>query len=375
VTKHVRVAPGALIVGKPLPWTVFDSDGHVLLRQGYVIQNEMQLERLFKQGLFQPRVMDAEETDPESLEDTRARNPFVDYPSLLRALETTLTTITERQPLARKRLNGLARLIDRICQEAPDPCIALVHLYSVQPTANEQTLFYAIICHFVSVQLGLEENRRLVLMGAALTANIALLPFLDQLNNSSRGLSTKQRDVIRRHPLLSINALEEAGIDNPRLLEIIEHHHERHDGSGYPHGLSDDRIIFEARVLALAEAYTAMITRRGYRERFNVGQAMQSIRDTFRDQPRPAIYKALLNSLTIYPPGSLVRLFNNEIAVITHRSGAYGSHMAQAVIASDGQVYAEAKKRDCSLLDFNIRAVEDVTILPSMDFSQLWGFE
>lgn len=373
MSNHVRVAPGVLIVGKPLPWTVYDADGNVLLRQGYVIQSDMQLEQLFERGLFQPREMELR-TEPEIVEDVRARNPFTDYPGLLSALETTLRSISDREPSARKRLAGLARLIDRICLEAPDPCLALVHLYAVEPTAAEQTLFYAIICHFTACQLTLTEDKRLVLIGAALTANLALQPFLDKLNNSRRRLSDEQRLVIRKHPLLSVKALEEAGIDNPQLLRIIEQHHESHDGSGYPAGLKDDQILVEARILALAERYTAMITRRAYRERFSVDKAMRAIHEGLRDQPRPEIYKALLAALTPYPPGCLVRLANNEVAVVTHRPTRLGDHTAQAIVGPTGNRYMGGFKRDCSMLEFNIRAVEDMDVLPSMDFGLLWGF-
>ncbi|WP_404366659.1 HD-GYP domain-containing protein [Marinobacter sp.] len=373
MSKHVRVAPGALIVGKPLPWTVYDSEGQVLLRQGYVIQNEMQLEQLFERGLFQPREI-GREAAPGVVGDDRDRNPFTDYPMLLQSLEAVLKAINSKDPSALKRLTGLTRLLDRICQEAPDPCLALVHLYSVEPTAYEQTLFYAIICHFVAEQLKLDEKRRVLLMGAALTANLALLPFLDKLNSSRKRLSEEQRLVIRKHPLLSTKALEEAGIGNPRLLKIIEQHHEHHDGSGYPAGLRDEDILTEARILALAERYTAMITQRAYRERLSVAEAMEAIHEAFRDQPRPEIYRALLKALTRYPPGSLVRLANNEVAVVVHRPVRHRDHIVQAIIGPTGNRYMGAFKRDCGLLEFNIRALEDVDVLPPMDFGLFWGF-
>jgi len=46
----IRIAPGALTIGKPLPWDVFDAEGNILLRQGYVIQTNSQLEQLFERG-------------------------------------------------------------------------------------------------------------------------------------------------------------------------------------------------------------------------------------------------------------------------------------------------------------------------------------
>lgn len=369
----VRVAPGALVVGKPLPWTVYDSAGNVLLRQGYVIQNDLQLEQLFERGLFKPRKMDRKE-EPEDFDDTRERNPFTDYPTLLRTLEVTLSAIAAQEDSALKRLLGLTRLVERTCREAPDPCLAVVHLYSVEPTAHEQTLFYAIICHFMANQLGLDEKRTSVLVGAALTANIALLPFLDKLNASRRVLTDEQRTVIRRHPELGIKALKEAGIDNGLLHEIILQHHEQADGAGYPRGLAGTDILPEAQVLSYAEHYVAMITRRAYRERLSISDAQKVIRDSTHDNPRPRLGQALLEVLTPYPPGCLVRLANNEVAVVTHRPLRHNGPTAQAIIGAKGDRYPGNFKRDCSELEFNIRALEQPEIMPSMDFSRLWGF-
>ncbi len=367
----VRVAPGALVVGKPLPWTVYDRRGNVLLRQGYVIQNEVQLELLFERGLFQPRKEPRKE-EPEVFNDARERNPFTDYPLLLQTLETTLTAIANGQDSAAPRLQGLVRLIDRICREAPDPCLALVHLYSVEPTAYEQTLFYGIICQFVATELGLDETRIPALIGAALTANIALMPFLDKLNASPRGLSEEQRSVIRKHPQLSARALQQAGIDDPLLYQIVQQHHERGDGSGYPQGLAGIDILAEAQILAYAEHYVALITRRAYRERRSVADAQHTLR--LSESPQPQVGQALLNALTEFPPGCLVRLANNEVAVVTHRPVRHLGPTAQAIIGAKGDRYPGSFQRDCSELDFNIRALEQPEIMPSMDFGLLWGF-
>lgn len=371
----VRVAPGALIVGKPLPWTVYDEQGNLLLNQGYVIQNESQLEQLFERGLFYPRHGDEQEelAAGTDIDLAQERNPFTDYSGLVKALGRTFADISARESSSRLRLLGLARLIDRICRQAPDPCLALVHLYSVEPTAAEQALFYGILCHFTARQLGMDDKRILVLMAAAMTANLALLPVLDKLNTSSRTLTPRQRDIIHKHPLLSSRALRDAGIDNRLLLKIIEQHHERGDGRGYPAGLSLD-ILPEARILALAELYTALISRRGYRDRLSIADARKAVRDAGNDSDRPLLNRALLTAMTPYPPGSLVRLANGEVAVVTHRPGRYTGHTARAIIDPRGSPYQRAPERDCGLLEFNIRALEIMDILPSMDFSQLWGY-
>ncbi len=191
----VRIAPGALVVGKPLPWTVYDADGTVLLCQGYVIQSNMQLEQLFERGLFHPRVI---ERAQDETDETGQLNPFAEYPTLLKTLETTLKAITTGEENTLKRLLGLTRMIERICDESPDASLALIHLYSVEPTIHEQILFYGILCHSIAQTFGLSKARTSVLTSAALVANLGLVPVADQLNASRMILNDEQRAVIRK---------------------------------------------------------------------------------------------------------------------------------------------------------------------------------
>lgn len=372
MTELVRIAPGALTIGRPLPWDVFDADGNVLLRQGYVIQTDSQLEQLFERGRFKPRKI--ERPQEEVFEDNRERNPFADYPDLLHSLESTLNAITESDPSAQKRLLGLARMIEKTCSESPDASLALVHLYSIGPVIYEQILFYAILCQFIGRQFGLEEQRVAVLTAAALTANLALVPIADKLNASNTVLNDEQRGVIRKHPERSIQALKAAGINNKLLLTIIAQHHEQADGSGYPKGLSGTEIRPEAEILALAERYVAMITKRAYRQRMNVADARKLIANLADGKFRPAIPKALLHILGDFPPGILVRLENNEVGVVTRRPVRARGPFVKAIFGPRGNRYTGTFERDTSEPDFGIQSLEEPEIMPSMDFSLVWGF-
>lgn len=368
----IRIAPGALTIGRPLPWDVFDADGNVLLRQGYVIQTNSQLEQLFERGRFQPRKI--ERAKAEVFEDLRPRNPFADYADLLTALEATLKAITSEDPSAQKRLLGLSRMLGKTCQASPDASMALVHLYSIGPTIHEQILFYGILCHFTARQFGLDDKRISVLTAAALTANLALVPVADQLNASNRVLTDDQRAVIRKHPERSIQALKAAGISHKLLLKIIAQHHEQGDGSGYPDGLSGTDILPEAEILALSERYVAMITKRAYRNRMNISEARKLIATLGDGKFRPAIPRSLLQVLGDYPPGMLVRLDNNEVGVVISRAARGRGPFVKAIFGPRGNRYNGTFERDTSLLEYNIRGPEEPEVMPSMDFSMLWGF-
>ncbi|KKN46967.1 hypothetical protein LCGC14_0667590 [marine sediment metagenome] len=374
LTSLVRIAPGALTIGRPLPWEVYDSDGSVLLCQGYVIQNDSQLEQLFERGLFKPRIIEVHQEGNEASGDGADCNPFARYPDYLHTLENALAAVANGEPEAHGQIQDLAHALERACIHAPDSCLALVHLYSTGPTIHEQIIFYAILCQLIARQFGLDEQRIPVLTEAALSANLALVPIADKLNAVNKVLNSEQRSVISKHPQRSILALQAAGIDNDLLFTIIAQHHEQADGSGYPKGLSGADIRPEAEILALAERYIAMITKRAYRKRMNVTAARKLIANLADGTFRPALPKALLQILGEYPPGTLVRLENNEVGVITGRPVRARGPFVQIVFDASGKSSDARLERDTSVPYFGIQALEEPDIMPSMNFSSMWGF-
>lgn len=372
----VRLAPGILDVGKPLPWPVYNESGQLLVAQGHVIQNENQLERLYERGLYDPpqrweRPVLEEDTDVEALEDV---DPFREYGALLVDLERMMEAVVAREEDAQTKVTSMAKRIHVLCRSDKDAALALIHVYSVKPTAYEQTLFYAILCWFMAQKLSLKKDQLVTLMAAALTANLALLPYQDKLNQSRSKLTDGQRSVISKHPERSASALEAAGMENRVCLEVIRQHHEHSDGSGYPRGLKGDAIMKEARIIAVAERYVAMITRRAYRSRYRADQALRGIVSAANDQTDRAVAQALYRALGRYPPGALVALRNGETAVVIRRPEGDAPVDVRVLLTSQGHPYLNPFPRDTEQDEWRVERIVVPDVLPALDLPVLWGY-
>ena len=117
-----------------------------------------------------------------------------------------------------------------------------------------------------------------------------------------------------------------------------------------------------------------MITKRAYRNRMNITEARKLIATLADGKFRPAIPRSLLQILGDHPPGMLVRLVNNEVGVVTRRADRTRGPFVKAIFGPRGNRYSGTFERDTSLLEYNIRAPEEPEIMPTMDFSMLWGF-
>jgi len=90
-------------------------------------------------------------------------------------------------------------------------------------------------------------------------------------------LSRAEIALIREHPALGASILAGIEFEGP-VAEIVRQHHERLDGSGYPEGLSDGKILPEARILAVADVAEAMASHRPYRPAFPLEDVLEELR-------------------------------------------------------------------------------------------------
>jgi len=80
--------------------------------------------------------------------------------------------------------------------------------------------------------------------------------------------------IIKNHPLWGVNIVKDAHLSEI-TVNIIRYHHERFDGNGYPFGSKGDNIPLEARIVAVADVYDALTTKRSYRDAFSKETAFE----------------------------------------------------------------------------------------------------
>ncbi len=108
-------------------------------------------------------------------------------------------------------------------------------------------------------------------------------------------LTDEERSIILAHPRIGASILSEI----PQMRDIIPgvlHHHERYDGQGYPEGLCGEEIPFGARIIALADAFDAMTSRRVYRDAMSIRRALTEVEKGIGSQFDPIVARAFLDS-------------------------------------------------------------------------------
>ena len=106
-------------------------------------------------------------------------------------------------------------------------------------------------------------------------------------------LSPDEREIIQRHPQWGVELLETVPLLTP-ALDVVGCHHERYDGSGYPHRLLGEEIPLTARIFAVVDALNAMTHDRPYRRARSLSEALRSLQDDAGKQFDPRVVDVAL---------------------------------------------------------------------------------
>ncbi len=177
----------------------------------------------------------------------------------------------------------------------------------------------AVMAMRVGRAIGFDERRNLALGLCGLMHDLGMLCVPEEVLGSDR-LSPAQLKQLRQHPVESQRIVRTFGKAFEWIAKVVIQVHERHDGSGYPKGLQGDDIHEFARIIGLVDTYEAMAQPRADRQARVVYNALKEIIDQRNTLFDRSLIKALIDIVSIFPLGSLVKLNNGEIGRVVGTS-------------------------------------------------------
>ena len=375
-----------ILVGKPVPYDCYDGQGNLLLKKGLIVGTQKQVDFLLERGLF-----GLPGTVPVTAPGAADREKPIDRPltpfELLGQYNNRLKQIFSAlgaDPAAARmtagvsfseRLLQLAGDIQKLCQCEPDAILGAIHLDDSGRYSVMHPLYRAALCELIAARKAVAEQDRRWLIAAALTCDLSMLKLQDDLFRQEQPLQPTQKQAITAHPLESAKLLASLGVANAGWLTAVIQHHELLNGKGYPRGLLLGDISMAARVLKLADMYTAMITPRYYRKAILSKTAMRDIflkRGSEIDEEL-AVY--IVKELGVYPPGSFVKLQSGELAIVTHRGVNPKAPVVKAVVGPRGAPFDKPALRNTDVREYEILDVVERDMIVKIDLHKLWGYD
>ncbi len=348
------------LIGHPLPWDVYSEAGVLIAGAGLVLADAAQFHRLASRSLFRESAgRGGEEPDsPPRRLVTVARQAA----DVLKAPDASVLRLLAREFLDLRRGDA-------------DACLGYATLVSLARPALGHALRVLFVAAVLAESLDFDASEQESLAAAALTMNLSSLDLHDRLHGLAGDLPEAQRGALRGHPLAGAASLERAGVKDTLWLDAVRQHHENLDGSGYPAGLAGDAITLAARILRVADYYCAKIGGRHYRPPKAPGFAYQELFGREKGRLDSQIATLLLRRMGLYPPGTLVRLANREIACVARRAPGGTPRRAVSVLDARERALEPPQERDVGNRNYAIiGSAQREPGWPAIDWMAVWGY-
>ena len=174
----------------------------------------------------------------------------------------------------------------------------------------------AILSTIIGKEMKMLSFRLNQLTTGALLHDIGMLKLPDELLVKKSKFDEDEYKQIKVHTIYGYNIILKKLKYQEEVANIALYHQERWDGNGYPKQLKGEEIPLGARVVAVTEAYEAMVNKRTYRNEIIGYKAMKTILSDNGSHFDPKVVRSFINSIGIYPIGSLVLLNNSSIGKV-----------------------------------------------------------
>lgn len=273
------------------------------------------------------------------------------YARLEAGISAVMTDLQQGGKLDVEKLSeGIDTLVESITRN-PSAVPWIMELRRKSDYSYQHALGCAVWAATFGRYLGLERRDLSDLAMGGLLCDVGKLNLPSELLARRGPVAEADWVVLRRHVAEGLRIVEGTPGLSPSVVEMVASHHERHDGSGYPHGLRGAEIPIFARIIGLIDSYDAMTSVRPHAASRSPHQAVMELYECRDRLFQAELVEQFIRTSGIYPTGSLVELSDDTVGVVM-------------------SVHSLKRLRPCVmlLLDANKRPLPDFRVV---DLSQL----
>jgi putative nucleotidyltransferase with HDIG domain len=208
--------------------------------------------------VWNPRLMEEVSLD---IEFSKPTGPVPDYESIT---------------IMMWRFRDLTHRLSNVTSESLRLLVAAVE--ARDPYTKHHSVRVASLARYLAMELGLPERQIRLIHSAALLHDIGKIGIPDAILTKPAKLTNEEMELIRQHPLIAVNILQQVRLFVSEI-PFVRHHHEWFNGNGYPDHLAGQNIPLGARILQVADSTEAMMARRSYKDPYKLDKTLHQIRE------------------------------------------------------------------------------------------------
>ncbi len=307
--KKVFVSVNNCKPGMKVADDIYNEYGAIVIPEGTILERFI-IERISKLGIERIRIYNS---TGEMIEANSHDLFMAQYNENLNAVKSVLHDISTGKAVEPQRVEQTTRSILSRINENSEIVGCINELRGTGEYIYTHSVNVALLCMLIGKWLKFDYIKLKSLVTAGFLHDVGKSKILSEILDKPSALSAEEYEEMKKHPVYGYKVAEGIQGLNEDILKGILMHHEREDGSGYPFGLKGEKIHEFAKIIAVADIYDAMTSKRVYRDReclFDVIKVISVDNFGILDNKVASVF---LKSIANYYIGESVRL-NNGIS-------------------------------------------------------------
>lgn len=193
----------------------------------------------------------------------------------------------------------------------------LVNMHADDDSTYYHSINVMMLSLLLGKELGLSELEMRHLGVGAMLHDFGHMKIPDKILRKSSPLTEPEKKVYQAHARYGAELARKIGTFAEPVIDIVEHHHEREDGSGFPDGLVGYEISKLSKIVAIADAYDELCNGAHSQQAMTPHESMSFMYGRQKGKFDERILAILISRMGVYPPGTIVRLSDDRIAGVT----------------------------------------------------------
>ncbi len=180
----------------------------------------------------------------------------------------------------------------------------------------------SIYAFLLGRHLGYDQQELQMLGLGAMLLDIGKTKIPDELLNKVEVLTESETSLMRKHVDFGLEVLDQTTEVSPIVRSMLETHHERHDGTGYPKGLSGESIPMFGRIAGIVDSFDAMTSQRPYAQQISTYDCLRAFNQLSDKLFQKQLVEQFIQAIGFFPTGTLVELNNESVGVVVRQNSS-----------------------------------------------------
>lgn len=301
---------------------IYDNDGKLLLKSGTTLKNSV-IKKVKNLNIFSMYVIDEySENIIEELIGPEIRQKAIkaikdNYGMLVEGSSKESNNITDIKEEEFQSIVYTARQLVEEILSRKDVMLNVVDIKNLSNYVYQHSVNVAIISLIIGIKLDLHKFDLLDLCVGALLHDFGMVFVPREILKKEDNLNNDEYEIVKKHARMGYEYLSESFEIPLSSILVSLQHHEKIGGQGYPNGVPGDNISKFAKIVAIADTYDALTSDRPYRKAMSPNEALEYIMANGGIQFDYKLVKLFSNVVVPYPKGTMVKLTNNEVGIVS----------------------------------------------------------